>query len=140
MEKTIYRLFDRSNNEPCGSYERGYHTKYDFSSPSSAREYNCHGIFKNRAKYRLARYRVTVELIDEDVDPPPADELIAEQQRQKDYDDYYAQAKKEMDELNLSESEKFEFMNKKANSRARLEFEQSMREFFFSNSSPTTTH
>lgn len=75
MEREVYNIIDRETGEQEGSYERGNYTKYDFSSVDSARGSNCHGIYKNRVKYRIAKYKVTIELIDEDVDPPTEEEI-----------------------------------------------------------------
>lgn len=63
----VYRIIDRSTGEAVGSYSRECHMEYDFTSPSAARNANCHGMFKNVDKYKIARYRVTYELIGEDV-------------------------------------------------------------------------
>lgn len=75
--ETVYRILDRETFALNGSYSRSYCTEYDFESPSSARGSNCHGIYEDRAKYRIAKYRVTYELIDDDVDPPTEEELEA---------------------------------------------------------------
>lgn len=63
---TVYRILRRDNNELVGSFERAYHDKYDFESVSEARNANCHGIFKDKDEYKIAKYRVTYELIDDD--------------------------------------------------------------------------
>lgn len=64
---TVYRIIDRATGEPVGSYSRAYCDEYDFSSSDEARSANCHGIFKDRDKYAIAKYRVTYELIEADV-------------------------------------------------------------------------
>jgi hypothetical protein len=42
--------------------------EYDFHSASEARTANCHGVFEDKSKYAIAKYRVTYELIESDVD------------------------------------------------------------------------
>lgn len=66
--QTVYRIIDRGTGEAVGSYSRAYHDEYDFSSASSARSANVHGMFKDKRKYAIAKYRVIYELIDSDVD------------------------------------------------------------------------
>lgn len=62
----VYRIIDRSTNQPVGSYSRAHHDQYDFTSVAEARSANCHGIFADKEKYRIAKYRVTYELLDGD--------------------------------------------------------------------------
>lgn len=76
-EFEVYRILDREFNMPCGSYTRGYHDKYDFDSISSARQANCHGVFEDKIKYKIAKYKVTYELVEDDCDCTK-EELIAE--------------------------------------------------------------
>lgn len=64
----VYRIIDRATGRPVGSYSRAYCDEYDFRSAEEARSANCHGIFQDRAKYAIARYRVVYELVAEDVD------------------------------------------------------------------------
>ena len=75
MYKEVYRIIDRETDYLQGAYSRAYHTEYDFDSVSSARGSNCHGIYKDRAKYKIAKYKVTYELIDEDCDKPTEKEI-----------------------------------------------------------------
>ena len=63
----VYRIIDRKSGEAVGSYSRSYCDEYDFSSSEAARSANCHGIFEDREKYAIAKYRVTYELIADDV-------------------------------------------------------------------------
>jgi len=63
----IFRIIDRDGNA-VGSYSRAYCDEYDFRSPEEARSASCHNMFKDKSKYRIAKYRVTYELIDEDCD------------------------------------------------------------------------
>ena len=63
----VYRIIDRTTGEAVGSYSRAYCDEYDFYSAHDARTANCHGIFDDRKRYAIAKYRVTYELIDPDV-------------------------------------------------------------------------
>jgi hypothetical protein len=72
----IYRIIDRQTGEAKGSYSRACCDEYDFQSISQARNANCHGIFKDSDKYRIAKYRVTYELVEEDAE-------LAESKREK---------------------------------------------------------
>jgi hypothetical protein len=74
-ESYIYRIFDRNTGEQKGAYSRSYHTEYDFSSVSDARNSNVNDIYRDRVKYRIAKYKVTVELVEEDADPAKPDEV-----------------------------------------------------------------
>ena len=65
--ETVYRIIDRKSGEAQGSYSRAYCDEFDFSSAENARTANCHGMFEDRDKYAIAKYRVTYELIEEDV-------------------------------------------------------------------------
>ena len=63
----VYRIIDRATGSAHGAYSRACCDEYDFESVEQARSANCHGIFKDRAKYKIAKYRVTYELIEDDV-------------------------------------------------------------------------
>lgn len=80
---TVFRIIDRTTGEPMGSYSRACCDEYDFDSAEAARGANVHGIFQDREKYRVAKYRVTYELIEEDVptaDPRPPSILTPEEE------------------------------------------------------------
>jgi mRNA-degrading endonuclease RelE of RelBE toxin-antitoxin system len=64
--KEVYRIVDRETGEEKGAYARDYRTEYDFDSTERARSSNVHNIYQDKKKYRIAKYRVTYELIDED--------------------------------------------------------------------------
>ena len=66
--ETVFRIIDRNTGAAVGSYSRVYCDEYDFSSSEEARRANCHGMFEDRRKYKIAKYRVTYELIDDDCD------------------------------------------------------------------------
>ncbi len=63
----VYRIIDRSTDEAVGSYSRAYHDEYDFESPMAARSANRHGLFTDDSKYKIAAYKVTYELIADEV-------------------------------------------------------------------------
>ncbi len=64
--ETVFRIIDKSNGNAEGSYSRAYHNEYDFNSVSIARNANCHGMFKDKEKYKIAKYKVTYTLIEDD--------------------------------------------------------------------------
>jgi len=68
-EKFIYRIVDRDTKQEKGVYSRAdNHDVYDFGSPESARSSNCHDIYKDKHKYGIRKYKVTIELIEDDTD------------------------------------------------------------------------
>ncbi len=64
----IYRVVNKETGDVMGSYSRACCDEYDFNSISEARESNVHGIFRNKDKYKVSKYRVTYELIEDDCD------------------------------------------------------------------------
>ncbi len=62
----VFRIIDRASGEAQGSYSRACCDEYDFRTVFDARNANCHGRFLD-AKYAIAEYRVTYELINPDV-------------------------------------------------------------------------
>lgn len=65
--ETVFRIIDRETGEAVGSYSRASCNEYDFKSPDEARSANVHGVFKDKEKYKISKYRVTYELIEDDV-------------------------------------------------------------------------
>lgn len=63
---TVFRIIDCETGHAVGSYSRSYHDEFDFKSADEARDANVHGIFRNTERYKIAEYRVTYELINED--------------------------------------------------------------------------
>ncbi len=63
----IFRIIDRSSGCPVGSYSRACCDEYDFCSAEEARSANCCGEFQNKDKYKIAKYRVIYELIEDDL-------------------------------------------------------------------------
>ena len=63
----VFRIINRQTGEPQGSYSRAYCDEFDFSSPDQARNSNFHNKFQDREKYKIAKYRVIYELIEDDV-------------------------------------------------------------------------
>ena len=70
----VYRILDKESNEPQGVYWRGNYDKYDFESVESARSSNVHGIYEDRGKYKIAKYKVAYELNEDDCDNAKAAE------------------------------------------------------------------
>lgn len=66
--QTVYRIINRESGDPQGSYSRACCDEYDFESAAQARSANCHGMFENKKKYKIAKYKVTYELIEDDCD------------------------------------------------------------------------
>lgn len=64
----VYRIINRRDGEPVGSYSRAYCDEYDFESVSGARNANVYGMFNDKKTYAIAKYRVTYELLDSDCD------------------------------------------------------------------------
>lgn len=64
----VYRIIERETGEAIGSYSRAYCDEVDFTCVTEARLANCHGIFKDKAKYKIAKYKVTYELLEDDCD------------------------------------------------------------------------
>lgn len=62
----VYRIINKQTGDAVGSYSRSYGDEYDFKSIGEAREANCHGIFKDEDKYKIAKYKVTYTLIEDD--------------------------------------------------------------------------
>lgn len=65
---TVFRIISRDTGAAVGSYSRAYHDEFDFESVEQAREANVHGVFKDKSKYAIAKYRVIYELIEPDCD------------------------------------------------------------------------
>ena len=65
--ETVFRIISIETGEAVGSYSRAYCDEFDFNSAEEARSANCHGIFKDEDKYSISKYRVTYELIEENV-------------------------------------------------------------------------
>jgi len=64
----VYRIINKRTGEAVGSYSRSYCDDFDFKSVSQARHANCHGVFEDKEKYKIARYKVTYELLDGNCD------------------------------------------------------------------------
>jgi len=66
--ETVFRIINRETGNAEGSYSRADCDEFDFKSANEARTANCHGIFKDVDKYKIAKYKVTYELIEDDCD------------------------------------------------------------------------
>ena len=62
--ETIFRIIDNDTGDAVGSYSRAYCDEYDFKSIKEARRANVHGVFEDKKKYNVAKYRVTYELME----------------------------------------------------------------------------
>ena len=69
MKKVIiYKIIDRNTGGVQSSYQRSYWEQSEFSSIYEARHTNCHDVFLDKEKYKINKYKITCELIEEDVD------------------------------------------------------------------------
>lgn len=66
--ETVFRIIDRKTGKAVGSYSRACCDEYDFESVEQARSANFYGMFKDKKKYAIAKYRVTYKLLDGDSD------------------------------------------------------------------------
>lgn len=64
----VYRIIGKKDGKAQGSFSRSTHDEYDFGSAVEARSANCHNMFENRELYKIAKYKVTYELIEDDCD------------------------------------------------------------------------
>ena len=62
----IYRIIDKDNGKAVGSYSRAFCDEFDFNSVGEARSANVHGKFQDTDNYKIAKYKVTYKLIEED--------------------------------------------------------------------------
>ena len=62
----VFRIIDKQTGDAVGSYSRAYCDEFDFNSISQARTANCHGMFEDKQKYKIAKYKVIYELINDD--------------------------------------------------------------------------
>ena len=65
--EVVFRIIDKQTGDAVGSYSRAFCDEYDFLSANEARTANCHGMFEDKVKYKIAKYKVTYELIEDDV-------------------------------------------------------------------------
>jgi hypothetical protein len=61
---TVFRIINKETGEAVGSYSRAYCHEFDFESKKEARNANWHGIFKDKDKYSIQKYKVTYTPID----------------------------------------------------------------------------
>jgi len=62
----VYRIIDKDSGNAIGSYSRANRDEYDFKSIREARGANCHGAFEDKEKYKIAKYKITYTLIEDD--------------------------------------------------------------------------
>ena len=63
----VFRIINRESGAVEGSYSRSCCDEYDFYSPEDARNANCHNVFQDRKRYKIAKYKITYELLEDDV-------------------------------------------------------------------------
>ena len=70
MDKEVFMIHTKndSKNKPIGVYSGSCHNDFEFGSASSARRANCHGIYEDKKRYKINKYKVTYTLIEEDVE------------------------------------------------------------------------
>lgn len=66
MEKTVYKIHDRETGVIQGVYSRYCRDETEFSSVSRARSANCHDVYEDKEKFKISKYKVTYELIEDD--------------------------------------------------------------------------
>ena len=62
----VYRILARDGETPQGAYSRACCDEYDFKSVEEARGANYYGIFQDKKKYKISKYRITYEMIEDD--------------------------------------------------------------------------
>lgn len=68
----LYRIAERKTNKEIGVYmPPTAREEYNFSSVESARKSNCNGIYEDKTKYKIHKYRLV--LIDKDCDTATGD-------------------------------------------------------------------
>jgi len=63
----VFRIIDKKG-QAVGSWSGAYCDEYDFRSVQEARSANVDGEFKDKKKYKIARYHVMYKLLDPDCD------------------------------------------------------------------------
>ncbi len=66
--ETVFRIIERKTGMVVGSYSRAYCNEYDFNSVEEARNSNCHDLFQDRERFKIAKYLVTYTLLNGDCD------------------------------------------------------------------------
>lgn len=66
IEKEVYKIIDKSTGEAQGVYSRSYGDEFEFDSAERARTSNCHGIYEDKEKYKISKYKVTYTLIEDE--------------------------------------------------------------------------
>jgi hypothetical protein len=78
----IYRIVDRGTDKEVGVYTQPTaRDEYNFGSVEAARKSNCHGIYEDKTKYKIRKYKLV--LVDDDCDPPTEDDLRRDEIRKK---------------------------------------------------------
>lgn len=76
----IYRIVDRETDEEIKVYmPPTARNEYNFESVSEARNSNCHGIYQNKERYKIRKYKLV--LVEDDCDAPTEEELVQAEQK-----------------------------------------------------------
>lgn len=69
--KTFYRIYDKINKEYVHAIVGAgtNRTQTYFSSAKEAREFNCHGLFKDKERYEIHEFKAEISSDCVDVDP-----------------------------------------------------------------------
>ncbi len=65
---TFYRIYDRYKKEEVEVYFQFGDNKKDFHSPKDARSSNCHGIYEDKHRYGIRKYKKIISMCGVDVD------------------------------------------------------------------------
>jgi len=95
MNKTIYKIANRKTGAIESVYSRANHNETEFGSIDYALSAHFSGMHKNKAKYKIQKYKVTYELIDDDCLPPTEEELQEEQMCNREREEDLKRAMKE---------------------------------------------
>jgi len=95
MNKEIYKIVDRNDNSTQRVYSRSYRYESEFDSIHSATHAHHSGKHQNKAKYKIQKYKVTYELIEDDCLPPTEEEI----QQEKETPNTWPELEKRMDDI-----------------------------------------
>lgn len=126
-EKEVYKIINNHSSKvesvrfpPTVTYET------DFDSIKSARSANCHGEYKKKDEYRIAKYKVTYELINDDCDPITKDDQVEIDKRLEDervFNENLQMKAKEIYDKDIKELNYFEHLDVHG-AVIKLEFEK----------------
>ncbi len=59
LDKELYRIYDKENKCWAGAYSRSYGEEFEFNSEEEARTSNYYGIYENKEKYDIIKFKVS---------------------------------------------------------------------------------